>query len=379
MFEYQKTGRFFAQCAGNSEEFAARELKEFGAKEIIPAYRGVWFVTDLEHLYRINYRARLITRVLATLISFDCHSEKYLYKIARELDWNEIMSPENTFAVFATVSNSNINHSHYSSLLLKDAIVDYFKDTKGTRPSVDTENPDIWINLHIEQNRARISLDTSGGSLHRRGYRVATIDAPMIETLAATMVRISDWNGDKPLWDPMCGSGTILAEALLHYCRIPSAFRRDNFGFEYLPDFDKTLWESIKKDSSRLARKLPPDLISGSDINTRACFSAMKNINTLPDGINVSVKNMDFRDHSGLENGVIITNPPFGVRMGDNDSVAKLYKDFGDFLKHKCKGSTAFVYIGNRELIPSLGLKPSAKTPLVNGNLDGRLVKLEMY
>jgi 23S rRNA (guanine2445-N2)-methyltransferase len=379
MYEYQKTNRFFAQVAGQMEEYGAAELKEFGVKEITPVYRGIWFKTDLEHVYRINLWARLLTRVLAPLLTFSCHSTEYLYTTAMKMEWEKLISPDNTFAIFATVSNSKITHSQYASLKLKDAIADYFTEKYGKRPDVNREDPDVWINLHIDKNKAHISLDTSGGSLHKRGYRLNSVPAPMQETLAAAVIRISGWNGDTPLFDPMCGSGTLLAEALLHYSRTPSAFFRKKFGFELLPDFDESTWQKIKDDAKRIRRLLLDNLLSGCDIELRAVNAARGNLNSLQNGHLVRVQKRDFREHPGLENGVLVCNPPYGIRLGEEKKLESLYKDLGDFLKQKCKGSTAWIYCGNRNLIPHLGLKPSRKIPLVSGNLDGRLLKVEVY
>ena len=379
MFEYQKTGRFFAQVAGKMEELGASELKEFGVKEIKPVYRGVWFRTDLEHIYGINYRSRLLTRVLAPLLTFDCHSTNYLLKTASKIEWDELFSVNETFAIFSTVSNSKITHSRYASLVLKDAIVDYFREKFRERPNIDREKPDVWINLHIESNRASISLDCSGGSLHKRGYRVESIPAPMQETLAAAIIRLSGWMGKTPLLDPMCGSGTLLSEALMHYCRIPSAFKRDHFGFEHLPDFEPEKWLRIKADGERLQIDLPDNLIFGSDVDKRAVSVSRTNLNSIPNGRNIQIEQRYLREHPGRENATIICNPPYGVRTGDVRELSKLYQELGDFLKTKCKGSTAYIYCGKRELIGSIGLKPNAKIPLMNGNLDGRLVKIEVY
>ena len=379
MFEYQKTGRFFAQIAGETEELGVAELKEFGIKKVRQIYHGAWFKTDLEHIYRINYYSRLITRILAPLLTFDCHSTKYLQITASKIEWEKLLSPKDTFAIFATVSNSKIKHSQYASLVLKDTIADYFREKTGIRPSIDKENPDVWINLHIERNKAQISLDTSGGSLHKRGYRLQSIKAPMQETLAATIIRHSGWDGKTPLLDPMCGSGTLLAEALLHYSKIPSTFRRKKFGFENLPDFDKEKWQKIKDDGERLQRDLPENLISGSDIDKDAVSATQTNLSSIPQGRKIKIKQADFRKLHGIENGTIICNPPYGIRMGNSEQMEKLYQDFGDFLKQKCKGTTAWIYCGNRKLIGSIGLKTSAKIPLKNGGLDGRLVKIEVY
>ncbi|KQC11612.1 MAG: RNA methyltransferase [Candidatus Cloacimonas sp. SDB] len=379
MFEYQKTGRFFAQVAGKMEELAAAELQEFGVKEITPIYRGIWFTTDLEHIYRINYRSRLISRVLAPLLSFNCHSTKYLYETAVKIDWEVLLKKEQTFAIFANISNSKIKHSKYAALVLKDAIADHFAKLYGERPSVDRVEPDLWINLHIENDKATISADTSGGPLHRRGYRVKSVAAPMQETLAAAIIRLSEWQGEKQLWDPMCGSGTLLCEALMLYCRIPAANERIRFGFQYLPDYNSQTWHKIEKDSIRLTRDLPPDLIYGSDINSHSVSSTRQNLNTFSSGKNVKVDEIDFRNHSGMKDTVIVTNPPYGVRLGEEEKLKELYRQFGDFLKNKCQGSTAYIYCGNRELIGSIGLKPSFRIPLVNGDLDGRLIKIEVY
>ena len=379
MFEYQKTDRFFAQIAGETEDLAVAELKEFGIKKVRQIYHGAWFKTDLEHIYRINYYSRLITRILAPLLTFDCHSTKYLQITASKIEWEKLLSPKDTFAIFSTVSNSNIKHSQYASLVLKDTIADYFREKTGIRPSIDKENPDVWINLHIERNKAQISLDTSGGSLHKRGYRSRSVKAPMQETLAATIIRHSGWDGKTPLLDPMCGSGTLLAEALLHYSKIPSTFRRKKFGFENLPDFDKEKWQKIKNDGERLQRDLPENLILGSDIDKDAVSATQTNLSSIPQGRKIKIKQADFCKLHGIENGTIICNPPYGIRMGNSEQMEKLYQDFGDFLKQKCKGTTAWIYCGNRKLIGSIGLKTSAKIPLKNGGLDGRLVKIEVY
>lgn len=378
-FEYQRTNRFFAQCPGKMENIAMEEIKEYGVKNLKKSYRGFWFKGKLEHLYRINFRARLVSRILAPLISFNCHSSRYLYNTAIKLDWTKLLSIDNTFAIFSNVSNSKIKHSHYATQVLKDAIADHFNNKFDKRPNVDKKNPDIWINLFIHNNYARISFDTSGGPLHKRGYRKSSVTAPMQEILAAAIIRLSGWKGDKILFDPMCGSGTLLSEALLDYCRLPSALNRTSFGFEHLPDFKPEIWKKIKNDTERLSRKLPKSLIFGNDIDKNSVETARQNINSLPYGKNISLTNDDFRNHSGFKDSIIVTNPPYGIRLGNKQKIKKLYNDFGDYLKNRCKGSTAFIYIGDRDMISELRLRPSRKIPLVNGNIDGRLVKLKIF
>ncbi len=379
MFEYQERHDFFAQTPGGMEDLAAIELSDLGAANIRPAYRGLHFEADKGTLYRVNYQARVLSRVLAPLKSFHCHNTAYLYRQAKSMDWSSLFSPDHTFAVYATVSHSLIRHSRYAALCLKDAIADYFREREQRRPSIQRIEPDVRIILHIENNLAVISLDTSGGSLHRRGYRQQTIDAPMQELLAAAIVRLVEWDGSRRLYDPMCGSGTLLAEALMSFCRVPTGFLRKRFGFENLPDFDKTLWLQIKCEGESQILSLPEGLMGGSDSSEEAVKAARANLKSLPYGERVLFKTMDFRDIPGLEDTMIVCNPPYGVRLAQREDVHYFYKILGDFLKQKCKGSTAFVYIGVRELIPYIGLKPSWKRALSAGGLDGRLVKFEIY
>lgn len=379
MYQYQKTETYFAQALDNLENIVADELDEYGACDINTKYRGIFFKADKKTLYKIVYMAKIPTRILAPLISFDCHSTKYLYKTAKSIKWDDFFNIEKTFAIFSAVSNSIISHSQYASLCLKDAIADYFREKYGKRPDVKPKTPDVWFHLYINNNKATISLELTGGSLHRRGFRKNSGQAPMMENLAAGIVRISKWSGETPLYDPMCGSGTILSEALLKYCNIPSCYKRENLGIYYMPEFDESLFMSIKNKIDKNIIPLPENLISGSDINKEAVKNAKENLSNVPNGNNVKINLCDFREIKSLEKYTIITNPPYGKRLGEKSNTEKLIKEFGDFLKNRCTGSKVFVYFGNRELIKKVGLKTSMKLPLKNGGLDGRLVKYEMY
>lgn len=379
MYKYQEFPRFFAQVAGGMEELGAEELTDLGGKALATAYRGCFFEGDAATLYRVNYQSRLVTRILAPLTSFQCHNPDYLYRTMREVPWPELMKVGDTFAVFANVSNSKIRHSKYAALRVKDAIVDTFREATGSRPSVDTRNPDLWFNLHIENNHATLSLDTSGGSLHRRGYRQQAGGAPMQETVAAAIIRLSGWRGEQPLYDPMCGSGTLLAEALMDYARIPAGFLRQRFGFEALPDFDVDVWQQVKKEADAQIRSVPPGLIAGSDRDAKMVAIARKNLSALPHGKSVQVNVADVFTLGGFEKTTLVTNPPYGLRMGEEKKVQAFIKSFGDFLKQRCSGSTAFVYVGERALLKKVGLRTTWKKPLVNGALDGRLAKYELY
>ncbi|HHO76157.1 MAG TPA: class I SAM-dependent RNA methyltransferase [Deltaproteobacteria bacterium] len=378
-FTYQKNHRFFAQVADGMEDLGREELISLGAQEVKPTYRGIYFSADQGALYRINYTARIITRVLAPLLSFDCHSTKYLYKTALTIPWSEIFSLDNTFVISANVSNSKIRHSQYATLVLKDAVVDSFRQATGSRPDVARIDADICFNLHISNNKATIYLDTSGGSLHRRGYRRASVDAPMQETLAAAIIHMSEWDGCTPLYDPMCGSGTLLCEAYMHYCNIPSGYFRKNFGFTFMPEYDQSLWKSVKKEEGSRIKPLPKGLISGSDASSVSISAAQMNMEELPNGRTIVLKHQRFEDLGNLENTTIVCNPPYGHRMKTKKDIGSFMKAFGNFLKQRCTGSVAYIYFGNRELIKEIGLRSTWKKPLKNGQLDGRLVKYELF
>ncbi|MBC8428705.1 MAG: class I SAM-dependent RNA methyltransferase [FCB group bacterium] len=379
MFEYQRTGRFFGMIAEDLKGLGKKELRDLGATDLGVAYRGVFFKCDFEVLCRINYQSRFFSRFLAPLISFDCHSDKYLYTTAQSIDWSRFLTPNGTFAIFASVHNSNISHSKFAALRLKDSIADWFMRKYRKRPNVDTINPDLWIGLRIHNNRAYIWIDTSGGALHRRGYRKQSVEAPLQETLAAAIVELSDWDGATPLYDPFCGSGTILCEALMKYCRIPSGYLRKRFGFENLPEFDSGKWRNLRKQIDAGIRELPRGLIAGSDIDGYAIDIARHNSGLLPGGTGIIYRKSAYQDIDELKDQTIITNPPYGLRLRSNQNMEKFIKEFGDFLKQRCNGTSAWLYFGKRKLIKSVGLKTKRKILLHNGKLDGRLVLYEMY
>jgi putative N6-adenine-specific DNA methylase len=379
LFQYQKYNQYFGKATTNTEELCIEELEQLGATRLRKAYRGVFFCADHAALYRINYCSRLLIRVHAPLISFACHSPKYLKKTAQNVAWEQILSLEKTFAISASVANSAIRHSLYAAQCLKDGIADYFNAKYGKRPSVDTDNPDVRLNLHIESNHAVVSLDVSGESLHKRGYRLAAGLAPMQETLAAALIRISEWDGALPFWDPMCGSGTIVCEALMHYCRIPAQYLRKSFGFMHMPDYDPTLWTQVRKECNQAIRPLPEGLIRGSDKSDKMIDIARQNIQCLPNHENIKLQTAAFQSAPALKEGIIICNPPYGIRLGNPDDVRQLYTEFGNFLKQRCKGSSAYIFIGDLSMRKDIGLKPAKVYPLQNGSIDGELVRIDSY
>ncbi len=427
MFQYQQHNQYFAQIAGGFENLAEAELKELGAKNLKEAYRGFHFEADPETLYRINYTSRLLIRVLAPLITFDCHSDKYLHQTAMKIDWSMFITPQDTFAINAVTSNTpGLTHSQYAGLRVKDALCDFFREKCGERPSVDVQSPDLGIHLFVRNNRATISIDTSGGSLHKRGYRTARVEAPLAETLAAAIIKLSGWDGERPLVDPMSGSGTLLCEAAMRYCRMPAGYLRTGWGFKRLPDFDSAVWMKVKNQADGFMRPLPPfsansarsprkieglreglalptdskptggatppaepnrretfankPLIIASDIDPVAARATRRNLNRLPGCKNAfECEPKDFRKIEKIENATLVVNPPYGIRLGSREQAEQLLKEFGDFLKQRCTGCTAYVYAGDRKLLKKVGLKPEWKNELNNGGLEGVLGKYELY
>jgi putative N6-adenine-specific DNA methylase len=379
MYIYQDENQYFAQISDGMEQLGADEITELGGYDVTPAHRGIQFKASRGVLYRINHCSRLLSRINAPLTSFQCRDTDTLYRKAKQIDWSDFLSPKKTFAIFANVSDSRINHSRYASLRLKDAIVDYFTKKHSRRPSVDTREPDIWFHLHIRKDRALISAETSGGSLHRRGYRKTAVDAPMQETLASAIIKLSGWDGSRPLYDPMCGSGTLLAEALMNHTGVPASYLRKSFGFQQFPDFDLTLWKRVKEEAKQGIHQATPSIISGSDISGKAVRISRDNLTNLPYGDTVALRQANFKDLDSIEGSIIVCNPPYGIRLKPGLSMEQFYKDFGDFLKQKCKGSVAYIYFGERKYIKNIGLRTAFKKPLKNGGIDGRLVKLDLY
>ena len=376
---YEKESQYFAQVAESIKDIAIKELKSFGAYDLKPVFRGIWFKASKKDLYRVTYSSRLLSRILAPLVSFECHDKDDLYKAAKKIRWEEFLTPKKTFSINANVSESHITHSNFAGLRVKDAIADYFRDRTNKRPSVDSKDPYLTINLHIHKNLATLTIDASGGPLHKRGYREESVSAPMQETVAASIIRLSEWDGTVPLYDPMCGSGTLLCEALMSYCRIPAQVFRTRFGFERLPDFDSNLWARVKKESNDAIRALKKNLISGSDISEHSVNAVRTNIMGLHFGSEITIEQKDFQEIESLENSFIVTNPPYGIRMGKDQNLNLFYQHFGQFLKNRCRKSTAFIYFGEPRYIKKVPLSPAWKRPLKIGGLDGKLVKYELY
>jgi putative N6-adenine-specific DNA methylase len=364
------------QVAGSIEKHAAEELEGMGAEilQILP--RGLRIQCAQKSLYEILYCSRLAQRVLAPLISFQCHSEKYLYSQAQNIDWTSLFQLKDTFSITANVSQSKINNSLYAGQLLKDAICDQFREKFDARPNFKTKEADINFNLHLASNWVTIYLDIIGSSMHKRAYKKMSYTAPLQETLAATILKLSEWDQTTPLHDIMCGSGTILAEALMLKCKIPAGYLREDRTLYYLPDFDQNLWEEIRNNADEKIIPVDDGLIKGSDESLDAIEVSRKNLEALPYGDRVELSVARFQDLPKEANRIIISNPPYGVRLGQRKATEKLYNEIGDYLKQKCPQSVAYLLCGDKELVSAIRLRAHWKKNLKNANLNVVLAKV---
>ena len=360
------------------EEVLAKELADIGAEEITPITRGVQFSGDKKLLYMVNYNCRTTLRVLMPVSSFQAIDESTLYDGVRQIPWEKYLHHSGSFAIDSVVSYSKFNHSGFVTLKAKDAIVDRFRDKFGKRPDVEVKNPDLRINVHIFRDQCTVSLDSSGTSLHLRGYRQAFSEAPLNEVLAAGLIHLSGWDGNTSLFDPMCGSGTILTEAALIAGKVPAGYYREKFAFEGWRDFDQDLWYQVKRECEENIRE-PNVEFRGIDLDEEAVKASLKNIETGGLEKFVHVEKGDFFEtEAPFRKGFIITNPPYGERI-KVENLTKLYQDFGNVLKQKYAGYTAWVLTYDEESAKFIGLRPSRRIKVMNGPLECRFLKFELY
>tara|TARA_B100001250_G_scaffold363261_1_gene342509 strand:- start:3226 stop:4377 length:1152 start_codon:yes stop_codon:yes gene_type:complete len=373
-----KNGNFYmlAKTMFGLEEILAKELREMGAQDVKPMNRAVSFKGDKGFMYKANLNARTALRILKPIAHFQAHNEKELYTKLCEIDWIEIFNLQETFATHATTHSEKFTHSKYASLVMKDAIADTFRKKFGKRPNVDPENPDISINLHISKHTCTVSLDSSGESLHKRGYKLDAVTAPMNEVLAAGLILLSDWNKTSNFHDPMCGSGTLLIEAALIAYNIPANIFRERFGFESWRDFDKDLWEIIK-EASLDKEKNYNGKITGSDNFQKAVRISRANIDNALMHNNIKVKNLDFFETEINSGTFVIFNPPYGERidLGVND----FYEKVGTTLKHNYQGCTIWLISSDIDNMKLIGLKPNRKITVMNGEFKCSFRKFEVY
>lgn len=369
----------FAAVPRGAEEIAAAELNALGAQNIRAGKGGVAFVADRLGLYKANLWLRTASRVLVQLVVFPCTNPAELYQGVHAIDWTKMITPDMTLAVDCSLRDSALTHSGFVALKTKDAIVDCIREACGSRPNVDTSAPDVRINVHLHKNVCTVSLDSSGDPLDRRGYRLERNEAPLRETLAAAVVALTGWDGSIPLADPMCGSGTIPIEAALVAGRVAPGLQR-SFGFQRWLDYDERLWARLLKEADNSIRKLPVGLITGYDLDSRALACATRN------AAKAGFEGQLHFFHAALDafqpdgdKGVVIINPPYGKRLGEEEELKELYCQIGDIMKKRCRGWTGYVLTGNLELAKYIGLKASRRFVLFNGAIECRLLKYELY
>ena len=358
------------------EEVLAEELRKLGAQNIKPMNRAVSFKGDKGFMYKANLNLRTALRILKPIAHFQAHDEKELYKKLCEIDWTAIFDLNATFATHATTHSEIFTHSKYASLVMKDAIADTFRKKFDKRPNVDPEMPDVSINLHIAKHTCTVSLDSSGDSLHKRGYKSDAVTAPMNEVLAAGLILLSDWNKISNFHDPMCGSGTILIEAALIAYNIPPNIFRERFGFEGWKDFDPKLLETIKEASLDKETNYYGK-ITGSDNFQKAVRISRTNIDNALMHDTIKVTNSDFFETEIAPGTFVMFNPPYGERidLGVND----FYEKVGTTLKHNYQGCTIWLISSDIENMKLIGLKTNHKIKVMNGELECSFRKFEVY
>lgn len=370
--------KYIAKTSFGLEEILENELKVLGAKDLTIYKRAVEFMGDKNLLYQANLSLRTCLRILQPLFNFTAKNPEQLYKNVKEYNWNSFITPKDTIAIDGVVNSELFTHSKYAALKVKDAIVDQIRDKTGNRPNVELKNPTYRLNLHIEQNNCSILLDSSGDSLHKRGYRINGGAAPLNEVLAAGMIMLTGWNGKSNFVDLMCGSGTLIIEALMIAKNIAPNINREDFGFMNWKNFDKHLFHKVKKDLISRQRNTSFSFI-GNDINKNVIDLAIENAKkaNVFEAANFVVGDLKHLEHT-LDSGILITNPPYDQRI-KQENINTFYKEIGDTLKNKFNGFDAWIFSANTEALKHLGLRTSRRLQLYNGALETRFYNYKIY
>jgi len=374
----EKNFKMLAKTLFGLEEVLATELRKLGASKVEIGTRNVTFEGDTGFMYKANLCCRTAIKILKPITSFNVFTEADIYNKVYEIPWENYMDVDGSLAVDATVFSEKFTHSMYIALKTKDAIVDRFREKEGRRPDVDLDHPTLRVNIHIDRNICTLSLDSSGQSLHKRGYKVANTMAPINEVLAAGLIMLAGWNGQCDLLDPMCGSGTILTEAAMIACNIPPNLNRDEFAFENWPDFNVDLYELIEASVLKKIRDFHFK-IQGFDLEADIVDKAKENIDSANLQEFISVRKQDFfESKKETERSLfIVFNPPYDERI--QVDAEKLYASIGTTLKHGYPGTQAWMITSNMEALKHVGLRPSRRIKLFNGKLESKLVRYDMY
>ena len=360
------------------EDILAQELRQLGASDVEKGVRSVSFSGDTGFMYKANLCCRTAIKVLKPIATYQIKNEEDLYNAVKKIDWSKYMRVSDTFAINATVNSQEFTHSQYVALKAKDALVDQFRENTGSRPSVDLKFPGLSIDIHIKFNTCTISLDSSGVSLHQRGYRTSTNIAPINEVLAAGLLLLSGWKGHSDFLDPMCGSGTMLIEAAMIACNIPPNLNRKQFAFENWHDWDPDLFDIIEESALKKIREFHFTIV-GYDKAPSAVEKAKENIKNAELGEFITVRQEDFfKTEKEKERHLqMVFNPPYGERLAVD--IESFYKEIGDTLKQNYKGTEAWFITSNLEALKHVGLRTSRKIKVYNGALESRLVKYDIY
>jgi putative N6-adenine-specific DNA methylase len=372
-----KNFHLVAKTSAGLEQVLANEIKAIGGQKITLGNRAVFYEGDLQIIYKSNYLLRTALRVLKEIEFFYFKNVDQFYLKCKDIEWVQYFSVDQSFVIHSTVGNSkDFTNSMFASLKAKDAIADYFRSKLGKRPNVDTENPEIVIDLHVHGDSCTISLDSSGESLHKRGYRINQGEAPLNEVLAAGMIQLAGWSGNGDFLDPMCGSGTLPIEAAMIAYNIPAGKFRKNYAFENWHDFDQLLLASIKQAT---AKKEFSYNIYASDISGSNLLNAQTNARRALVFNKIKFQVSDFKDLKiALNNGIIVINPPYGERLKDED-LNELYAMMGERLKHHYAGNNAWILSSSLESFKFVGLKPEVRIDLFNGSLKCKFNQYQLF
>ena len=359
------------------ESVLAKELTALGASNVQTGRRMVSFTGDKELMYRANFQLHTAIRILKPIKHFRALSADDVYEGVMKVDWSEYISPDKTFAVDSVVFSEEFRHSKFVAYKVKDAIVDQFRERTGKRPNISITNPDIRLHIHVADDQCTLSLDSSGESLHRRGYRQESVEAPLNEVLAAGMILMTGWHGETDFIDPMCGSGTLLIEAALIARNMAPGLFRKEYAFEKWPDFDAELFDKIYNDDSQ-EREFKHH-IYGYDVDMKAVNTARLNVKAAGLTSDITVEQQDFKDFTQPnQKSILVTNPPYGERISTPDLLGT-YKMIGERLKHQFTGNDAWILSYREECFDQIGLKPSIKIPVFNGSLECEFRKYQMF
>ncbi len=370
---------FIAKTLAGLEPVLVDELTALGATAVHPGKRAVYFEGDKQLMYKANLNLRTALRILFPIAEFKIRNEDDLYQQLLRIDWSRFMDVDQTLAVDAVTNSENLRHSKYAALKAKDAIVDQFRQRFGRRPSVDTINPHLRVNIHVGNDDVSVSLDSSGDSLHKRGYRVDSVEAPINEVLAAGMIMHAGWKGECDFVDPMCGSGTLAIEAALLASQIPPNMQRERFGFMRWKDFDRQFWEATIHEAEAGIYPLPTCKIMGFDQDFRAIRTSELNAEAAGLQGKITFERASFETlKAPSAAGVMMMNPPYDERLPLEDA-RTFHETLGNCLKHAWPGYTAWIISAYPDAAKTIGLRPSRKINLFNGKLECKLLKYEMY